>query len=201
MTAFFQPPEFISVPRACGGIVVGGLISSWWCGVCQGQRDWHCCFVPSWALFGVLLHISEDSINHLLLPTKIITGQQHTPNARLLAAPTAVQAIILAARTVLFRVVKFGGEDGPLTPHLSESLSFVDAGVAAGGVLIHCTHGTGRSAAMAIAAAMKENGKGTPAGVGDFAEAFRVVKSRRPGTDPPMPFQQELGEWASSKSA
>lgn len=101
----------------------------------------------------------------------------------------------------LSRVIKFGGDDGPLTPHLSESLSFVESGVEKGGVLIHCTHGTGRSAAVAIAAAMKAGGKGTPAGVGGFPEAFRLVKSRRPGTDPPMPFQKELGEWESSHSS
>lgn len=98
----------------------------------------------------------------------------------------------------VFRVIKFGGDNGPLTPHLGESMSFVDEGVEKGGVLIHCTHGTGRSAAVAIAAAMKAGGKETPSGLGSFHEAFRLVKSRRPGTDPPMPFQQELGEWEKS---
>lgn len=100
-----------------------------------------------------------------------------------------------AASFLLFcRVINFGGDNGPLTPHLEESMSFVESGVESGGVLIHCTHGTGRSAAMAIAAAMK-------AGGGSFPEAFQLVKSRRPGTDPPMPFQQELGEWESSHSS
>ncbi|CAM9325832.1 unnamed protein product [Hapterophycus canaliculatus] len=100
-----------------------------------------------------------------------------------------------------YKVIKFGGENGPLTPHLGESMSFVDEGVEKGGVLIHCTHGTGRSAAMAIAAAMKAGGKDTPSGVGPFHEAFRLVKSRRPGTDPPLPFQEELGEWEKSQSS
>ncbi|CAM9091622.1 unnamed protein product [Scytosiphon promiscuus] len=99
-----------------------------------------------------------------------------------------------------YKVIKFGGDNGPLTPHLTESMSFVDEGVYEGGVLIHCTHGTGRSAAMAIAAAMKAGGKDAPSGIGSFHEAFRLVKSRRPGTDPPMPFQQELGEWEESQS-
>lgn len=99
------------------------------------------------------------------------------------------------------RVVKFGGDNGGITPHLEDSMSFVEEGIESGGVLIHCTHGTGRSAAMAIAAAMKANGKGTEEGVGNFAEAFRLVKGRRPGTDPPLPFQVELGEWEKSKSA
>lgn len=98
------------------------------------------------------------------------------------------------------RVIKFGGDNGPLTPHLDDSLAFVEMGVENGGVLIHCTHGTGRSAAMAIAAAMKASGKGTATRIGGFPEAFRLVKSRRPGTDPPMPFQQELGEWEKSQS-
>eukprot|EP00903_Cladosiphon_okamuranus_P009031 g8636.t1 len=99
-----------------------------------------------------------------------------------------------------YRVINFGGDNGPLTPHLDESMAFVESGVEDGGVLIHCTHGTGRSAAMTIAAVMKANGKGTPTGIGGFPEAFRVVKSRRPGADPPMPFQQELSEWEKSQS-
>lgn len=92
-------------------------------------------------------------------------------------------------------MISFGGDSGGLTPHLDESLKFVEDGVDAGGVLIHCTHGTGRSAAMTIAAVMKANGKASPGGVGSFTEAFQVVKARRPGTDPPMVFQRELGEW------
>lgn len=142
---------------------------------------------------------SEGSPNYLLSLTTELTDINNAHNARI----TCTNGGTSNSRRsfYFFRVIQFGGDDGPMTPHLDESLSFVDDGVAAGGVLIHCTHGTGRSAAMAIAAAMKENGKGTPAGVGDFAEAFQVVKSRRPGTDPPMPFQKELDEWASSKSA
>lgn len=80
-------------------------------------------------------------------------------------------------------------------------MAFVEKGIESGGVLIHCTHGTGRSAAVAIAATMKASGKGTEGGVGNFAEAFRLVKERRPGTDPPLPFQVELGDWETSKSA
>ena len=99
-------------------------------------------------------------------------------------------------------MINFGGDNGNLTPHLEDSVAFVNSGAESGGVLIHCTHGTGRSAAMAIAAVMKANGDGTPGGVvGDFAEAFRLVKARRPGTDPPMPFQLELDAWEKSKSA
>lgn len=120
----------------------------------------------------------------------IIFPQPHQPTI------TTICALFAA----LPRVIKFGGDNGPLTPHLDESMAFVESGVEEGGVLIHCTHGTGRSAAMAIAAAMKANGKGTPSGIGGFPEAFRLVKSRRPGTDPPMPFQQELGEWEKSHS-
>lgn len=99
------------------------------------------------------------------------------------------------------RVINFGGDNGPLTTHLKDSMDFIDAGVASGGVLIHCTHGTGRSAAMTIAAVMKANGEGRPGGVGSFTEAFRVVKARRPGTDPPLPFQVELGDWEKSTTA
>lgn len=99
------------------------------------------------------------------------------------------------------RVINFGGDNGDLTPHLEDSVAFVNSGAKSGGVLIHCTHGTGRSAAVAIATAMKANGDGTPGGgVGDFAEAFRLVKARRPGTDPPMPFQLELDAWEKSMS-
>eukprot|EP00904_Undaria_pinnatifida_P006129 jgi/Undpi1/2646/HiC_scaffold_13.g06024.m1 len=98
-------------------------------------------------------------------------------------------------------VINFGGDNGNLTPHLDDSLAFVKSGAESGGVLIHCTHGTGRSAAVAIAAAMKAQGDGTPGGVvGGFPEAFRLVKSRRPGTDPPMPFQLELDAWQKEKS-
>lgn len=95
------------------------------------------------------------------------------------------------------RVINFGGDNGPLTPFLDESMSFVKTGKEAGAVLIHCTHGTGRSAAMAIAAAMTAGEEG----VGSFTEAFRLVKARRPGTDPPMPFQKELGDWEKASSA
>lgn len=98
-------------------------------------------------------------------------------------------------------MINFGGDNGNLTPHLEDSVAFVNSGAESGGVLIHCTHGTGRSAAVAIAAAMKANGDGTPGGVGGFAEAFRLVKARRPGTDPPMPFQLELDAWEKSKLA
>lgn len=98
------------------------------------------------------------------------------------------------------RVINFGGDNGGLTPHLEDSLNFVEAGKEAGGVMIHCTHGTGRSASMAIAAVMKANGGGKPGGVGSFTEAFQMVKARRPGTDPPMPFQKELAEWEESQS-
>ncbi|CAM9601052.1 unnamed protein product [Ectocarpus fasciculatus] len=149
----------------------------------------------------------KDGQAHEVLPKVFLGSMEAAKDKESLKAHGVTHVLTVNGKDPAFKddfeykVIKFGGDDGPLTPHLGESLSFVDAGVAAGGVLIHCTHGTGRSAAMAIAAAMKENGKGTPAGVGDFAEAFRVVKSRRPGTDPPMPFQQELGEWASSKSA
>lgn len=100
-----------------------------------------------------------------------------------------------------YKVINFGGDNGDLTPHLEDSVAFVNSGAKSGGVLIHCTHGTGRSAAVAIATAMKANGDGTPGGgVGDFAEAFRLVKARRPGTDPPMPFQLELDAWEKSMS-
>lgn len=103
--------------------------------------------------------------------------------------------------TVKHRDINFGGDNGNLTQYLDDSMKFVDSGVEAGGVLIHCTHGTGRSAAMTIAATMKTNGEGAPGGVGSFTEAFRLVKSRRPGTDPPLPFQQELSAWEESQSA
>lgn len=115
--------------------------------------------------------------------------------------PSSLQYVCMCALVAaLPRVIKFGGDNGPLAPHLDDSMTFIESGVEDGGVLIHCTHGTGRSAAMAIAAAMKASGKGTPAGIGGFPEAFRLVKSRRPGTDPPMPFQEELGEWEKSHS-
>ncbi|CAN0323080.1 unnamed protein product [Ectocarpus sp. 12 AP-2014] len=149
----------------------------------------------------------KDGEAHEVLPKVFLGSMEAAKDKESLKAHGVTHVLTVNGKEPSFkddfeyRVIKFGGDDGPLTPHLSESLSFVDDGVAAGGVLIHCTHGTGRSAAMAIAAAMRENGKGTPAGVGDFAEAFRLVKSRRPGTDPPMTFQQELGEWATSKSA
>ncbi|CAM9393973.1 unnamed protein product [Choristocarpus tenellus] len=96
-----------------------------------------------------------------------------------------------------YRVIKMGGEGGGISEHLGECLSFVEEGSQVeGGVLVHCTHGTGRSGAMAIAVAMKDaglhQGRGT---IGDFATAFRLVKSRRPGTDPPLSYQQELAEW------
>lgn len=99
------------------------------------------------------------------------------------------------------RVINIGGENGGITPHLNDSMKFVEDAVNSGGVLIHCTHGTGRSAAMAIAAVMKSKGGGTPGGIGSFDEAFRIVKARRPGTDPPMPFQKELADWKESKSS
>lgn len=109
--------------------------------------------------------------------------------------------VLLGGFDLRRRVINFGGDNGNLTPHLDDSLAFVKSGAESGGVLIHCTHGTGRSAAVAIAAAMKAQGDGTPGGVvGGFPEAFRLVKSRRPGTDPPMPFQLELDAWQKEKS-
>lgn len=98
-------------------------------------------------------------------------------------------------------MINFGGANGGLTPHVDDSVEFVEAGLQSGAVLIHCTHGTGRSAAMAIAAAMKADGKGKPGGVGSFTDAFQLIKARRPGTDPPLPFQKELAEWEASKAS
>lgn len=99
-----------------------------------------------------------------------------------------------------YRVLNFGGENGPLTPHLDGSMAFVDSGVKKGGVLIHCTHGTGRSAAMTVAAAMKAMGKEAGVGMGDFDEALSLVKERRPGVKAAAAFLEEIKEWGKSKA-
>lgn len=99
-----------------------------------------------------------------------------------------------------YMVINFGGEDGPITPHLDDSMSFVKAGAEKGGVLIHCTHGTGRSAVMTAAAVMTSSGGSSGGGMGDFDEAFRLVNERRPGVSAPETFLEEVKEWRKRKS-
>ncbi|KAG5184788.1 protein-tyrosine phosphatase-like protein [Tribonema minus] len=103
-----------------------------------------------------------------------------------------------------------------VAPVLPGALQFIDEATAGGGsVLVHCTHGTGRSAALVIAHVMQTETEvgaqpllsaaygivGVAGMIGDnvdAAAALSIVKERRPGTDPPTPYSAQLDAWAKN---
>ncbi|CAM9515126.1 unnamed protein product [Phaeothamnion confervicola] len=85
-----------------------------------------------------------------------------------------------------YAVVNVNANSSGVIKYLPESLDLIENAVGSGeSVLIHCYHGTGRSAAVAVAATMKLENK-------TFEEAHALVQERRPGTDIPENMLAEL---------
>lgn len=85
-------------------------------------------------------------------------------------------------------------------------MAFVKEGVKEGGILIHCTHGIGRSVPVTVAAVMavirEELNRGS---MEDFDQAFSLVKERRPSLEDVfplamLPFLEEVKEWGKRES-
>lgn len=75
-----------------------------------------------------------------------------------------------------------------LKQYFPEVIEFIEQGMKAGGVLVHCLAGRSRSAAVVIAFLIARRNK-------TFDEAYRFVLKKRPVIWPNLGFQQQLKEW------
>ena len=77
------------------------------------------------------------------------------------------------------QVITLGDSGGPLTGELASCLEFIEQARNSGGVLVHCGGGVGRSGAIAVAAAMKDQNLGAD-------EALALIKQHRCGKALPL---------------
>merc|ERR1711998_594925 len=75
-----------------------------------------------------------------------------------------------------------------LLPYLPEVMQFIDAGRAAGGILLHCDSGISRSAAVTIAYVMRDQNM-------SYDQAFQHVADRRCCVHPNPGFMHQLGKY------
>jgi dual specificity phosphatase 12 len=84
-------------------------------------------------------------------------------------------------------------EEEDLLGHIPEALAFIEDGLRAGGVLVHCVSGMSRSAAMVAAWLIKTEGLSA-------CDALVKVQERRPIVDPNEGFRRQLILYAESAS-
>ena len=75
-----------------------------------------------------------------------------------------------------------------LTGHIEEANDFIEAGIAAGGILVHCYAGQSRSAAFVMAFLIGRRGM-------TAAEAWAVVRRARPCAHPNSGFLHQLAAY------